>query len=78
MYVLQAGHLTLLHLEVWDIPFLPQMANLKHLMIATSGGRRFEDVNTTASLFACLQHLTALETLDLKLISSESDMQVYH
>lgn len=75
---MQAGHLRLLHLDLMDIPFLPQMANLKHIIISTRGGglSRYNEVDTSASMFACLQHLTSVETLDLKLITSEGNVQV--
>ena len=75
---MQAGHLRLLHLDLLDILFLPQMANLKHVIISTRGGGlgRFNFTDTSASMFACLQHLTAVETLDLKVIASEGDVQV--
>ena len=70
---LQAGHLRLLRLDVWEIPSLPQMAHLKHLMICKQTGKTDGCTDDTmSSVFACLQHLTELETLDLKLINTRA------
>ncbi|CAL5220603.1 g2644 [Coccomyxa viridis] len=71
LLTLQAGHLRLLRLDLWEIPVLPQMPNLTHLIISTQGGMYHED---PAPMLACLQYLTQLETLDLKRIGRRHDI----
>ena len=48
------------------------MANLKHLIIGTLGGKNSADAHEVdlSPMFASLQHLAVLETLDVGLIST--------
>ena len=56
----------MLILDMWEIPQLPYMQNLKHLTIALS-------VSTTSDfMWSCPMRLSELRTLDLKLLSAES------
>lgn len=55
---------------MWEIPQLPHMRSLKHLMVAVSTAK------TSDFMWTCLMHLTELETLDLKLISGEGQIEV--
>ena len=56
----------MLNLDMWEIPQLPYMQNLKHLAVAVS-------VSTTSDfMWTCLGHLSELRTLDLKLLTVES------
>ncbi len=56
----------MLNLDMWEIPQLPYMQNLKHLTVALSVSA------TSIYIWTCLGHLSELRTLDLKLLSAES------
>ena len=61
----QAENITVLNLDMWEIPQLPHMENLKHLAVAVS-------ISATSDfMWTCLGQLEELRTLDLKLLTVE-------
>ena len=62
---LQAENFTVLNLDMWEIPQLPYMQNLKHLTVALSPS------TSSNFMWTCLGHLLELKTLDLKLVCAE-------
>lgn len=69
---MQAANLQVLHLDMWDIPELPRMLNLKHLVLSM-GNRSGTESNSSDLVWTCLNYLTELETLDLALVSLVED-----
>ena len=66
----------MLRLDVWAIPSLPQMTQLKHLIICRRAGETDgHSDDSMSSMLTCLQHLAELETLDLKLLSSKGQVR---
>ena len=69
---MQAANLRVVQLDMWDIPELPRMPGLKHLVLSM-GQRAGTESNSSDFVWTCLQHLTGLETLDLTVISHTND-----
>lgn len=69
---MQAADLRVVQLDMWDIPELPRMPSLKHLVLSM-GQRVGTESNSSDFVWTCLQHLTGLETLDLTVISHTNE-----